>query len=139
MTAEGKIAGILMETSPAPSGGFWFALGIGVNLASAPDQIDQRAAALPSPVAAPLFLSALSLRLAMHAAPLDRGSFVELRRAWLSRAVGLGGRVTTLQGDRYVEGRFVDLAEDGALVIETNAGMSRISAGDVLFAPARQA
>ena len=64
---------------------------------------------------------------------LARNAFLG-ETAWLDRARGLGETLQIRQGEGNVSGRFLDLDLDGALVLETETGVRRITAGDVYFA-----
>src|SRR5690606_15594738 len=46
MLAGAKAAGILVESGARPEGGLWLAVGVGVNLVSAPGGLERPAAAL---------------------------------------------------------------------------------------------
>lgn len=134
MLGGAKLAGILLERE-----GDAIVVGIGVNLARAPDLPDRRTVALANLGPAPdrdLFAAGL-------AAAFDR----ELER-W--RTYGLGPVVrrwesvahpqdTLLEvhppGEGMIKGAFAGLAPDGALLLRLADGSSRaIHAGDVMLA-----
>ncbi len=131
----GKVAGILMETESAPSGAVhWVVLGLGVNLVSAPVGLPYRAVAVsefgpasdcPAMVAAVLRQVDVLWRLWVAE------GFAPIRERWRLLGHRPGDRLTVRQGDGVVEGAFVDLDGDGALLLETAAGSIRILAGDV--------
>jgi len=54
-----------------------------------------------------------------------------VRAAWLNRAGGIGEAVRVRLETLTLEGRFLDLDQDGALVIETGGHQRRIAAGEV--------
>ena len=54
-----------------------------------------------------------------------------MRAAWLARASGLGERVRVRLERDMLFGRFLDLDDDGALVLEGEDGRRRIAAGEV--------
>ncbi|KJS40244.1 MAG: hypothetical protein VR70_06345 [Rhodospirillaceae bacterium BRH_c57] len=131
-----KVSGILLETD-GPS----IILGIGVNVAWAPDAIQTtypatslkfEGAVVPPEELAKAFLRHLQSCVAQWH---FRG-FEVFRAAWLERAQGLGqGIVARLQSGEDVQGIFVDLDVDGALVVDVaGAGRRRILAGDIFFA-----
>jgi len=135
-----KAAGILVDSGSFPGGDAWFALGFGVNLAAAPEAIDQPTASLrsalpPDAVApAPLeFLARLRPRLDAWLTRLERDGFDSLRRAWLARAHRLGELAQVSTGDAKVEGRIVGLSPRGELELETAAGKRLIAAGEILI------
>lgn len=110
-------------------------MGIGINLMDAPRLPDRRTCALsefiadvpPPQLAARQVGAHVERRLADY---LQHG-FGPVRDAWLKVASGLGERVAIHTGSEVIEGRFVALAERGALVLETSAGRRTFDAGDV--------
>ena len=141
-----KISGLLIDCGGLKSGGHWFALGIGVNLAAAPEGLDQPTAslraALPPDAPAPAprdFLVRLATRLAFWTDKLEREGFEPVRGAWLMRAAGLGERVKVSLGAETLEGRFAGLTQSGELELDAADGRRLIAAGDVIFAGASHA
>ena len=65
----------------------------------------------------------------------EASGFGTIRRDWLLRAHPPGTPLRVATGGRVVVGRFVDLAEDGALVMATADGPARIFAGEVMSSP----
>lgn len=137
-----KAAGILLD-SGTQGGVTWAALAFGVNLAAAPENLDQPAVALrqvlppDAPTPAPeSFLAAVRPRLQALVAQLGVDGFEPLRQAWLSRAHGLGRTVRVAQGEQMVEGRLAGLSPRGELELETPEGRRLIAAGDVYFSNA---
>ena len=141
LIAGGKVAGILMETESAPSGGVaWLVMGLGVNVESAPVGLPYRAVALAeygSSLDCAAMVAAVLTRLdVLWRLWLDDG-FAPIRARWRALGHRPGDRLSVRQGDGSIEGAFVDLDGDGALVIETATGPIRIMAGDVFpVAPA---
>ena len=140
LLGRAKLSGVLIE-SGRKDGGMWLAIGIGVNLMSAPVGLDYPAAALGEHlrpgVAAPMPEAALErLRdaFADWAALWSREGFEPLRRQWAEAAVGLGERCVARLGERTLEGVAEGLDADGALVLRLDSGrLERITAGDVFF------
>lgn len=140
-----KAAGILLESGNARDGAVWLAIGMGLNVASAPEDAGQPVAALSD--AAPGALpsldqieTVLKRRLAFWAGMLERDGFGPLREAWLARAHGLGGPAVARLGAETVEGVAKDLSPEGALVLELPDARTRlISAGEVVFGAATAA
>ena len=133
-----KIAGILLEARSASSGLVdWVVLGIGINVVAAPDGTPYpatciaRLAVTPPPVGEVLEL--LATALASWLDIWDRRGFSPIRTAWLDRARGLGETLQIRRGEATLSGRFLDLDLDGALILETDSGVRRITAGDVYF------
>jgi BirA family biotin operon repressor/biotin-[acetyl-CoA-carboxylase] ligase len=128
-----KLSGILLESSAMPGGGAWFALGIGINLAAAPQGLDQATAGLNRAMTPEEGAQRLMARLVHWGDRLEAEGFEPLRQAWLSQAHGLGEAVNAAAGAGRVEGAFVDLDADGALLLDTPTGRMRITAGEVFF------
>ncbi|OLF73049.1 biotin--protein ligase [Maricaulis sp. W15] len=137
LTGGRKVAGILLESGPAPGGGLWLAVGIGINLAEAPDDAERPATALarhgrtlaPDDALVTLIDAFERERQAWHLA-----GFGPIRDRWLTRAHGLGERCEARLEGETVKGVFADLGPDGALRLDLVGGGRRyISAGDVFF------
>lgn len=138
-----KASGIMLDSGSLGDGGVWAALAFGVNLAVAPDNLDQQTtslrALLPPYAAAPeplTFLASVRAKLEAWTARLDREGFEPLRQAWLARAHGLGQQARVVQGDQTIEGRIAGLTSRGELELDTQAGRRLIAAGDVFLSNA---
>ena len=136
LARRAKLAGILLESEMAAGGGLDFVIiGVGVNLASAPRDLEYPATSLadqgfPGITPASL-LSAFAEHFARWAERWRAEGFAPMRAAWLSRAGGIGEAVRVRLERLTLEGRFLDLDQDGALVIETGGDRRRIAAGEV--------
>ncbi len=142
LIAGDKAAGILIESGRRQDGGLWLAIGVGVNLASAPEGLEYPATSLaahlgpgvagpPSPEAA---LTILSEAFAQWLGVWDRDGFEPLRAEWARCAHGLGARCLARVGDREISGVALEMDADGALVLRLDSGeLQRITAGDVFF------
>ena len=141
LLSGGKLAGILLE---AVNGGA-LAIGIGVNLASAPDPDSLEPGAVP-PVSlrGATGLAVAPEDLLDHLAPALAGwedrladeGFAPLRAAWLARAIRLGETITARLPDRTLTGRFETIDPTGALVLGTAEGRVILPAAEVTFAGA---
>lgn len=135
-----KASGIMLDSGPLDGGGAWAALAFGVNLAVAPENLDQPTTSLrallppdalaPAPLA---FLAGLIPKLAGWSARIEAEGFEPLRAAWLARAHGLGQSARVVQGAATLEGRIVGLSPRGELELDTESGRRLIAAGDVLL------
>lgn len=134
-----KISGILLESGSLGAGRTWMAIGIGVNIASAPTDVEQPIAALSSfangkPITVDAVEQLLRRRLGFWAGRLEREGFAPIREAWLARAHGMGASATARLGQEEVTGIIRGLGEDGALQLELPDGRTRlITAGEVFF------
>lgn len=132
----GKVAGILLESASGRVGIDWLAIGIGVNLAQAPE--DVRDAAFP-PVALDIapdpegFLTRLAGHYATEESILEQLGFEPIRKKWLRHAARLGEQITARRPEGDVTGRFVTVDEAGHLVLEIAGGQARIAAADIYF------
>ena len=130
-----KISGILIETGENASGR-WVAAGIGINVAYAPDGLDQETVSIAdlrgdTLVDAQMALEALRAAFAVRLAEAI-ADFAATRASWLARADGLGEQISVRCDDMRVEGIFKDMDADGALLLELDNGDLRtIRTGDV--------
>lgn len=140
-----KASGILVESGPHASGGLWLAVGIGVNLAHAPDEVERPAASLAGhlrgDVAYPPGVEAATEVLAdAFAVWWDRWEmlgFQPVLDAWIARCGGLHGPATARLGHETISGVADGVEADGALRLKLPDGTLRlISAGDVFFGEA---
>ena len=138
-----KAAGVLIDCASLDGGeGCWFALGVGLNLASAPAGLDQPTAplgaALGAPPAPEQAFAALRRHLAAWADRLVREGFAALHEPWRQHAAGLGEMIAVDCNGARTAGRFVDLSETGELVFLPAGARDpiRIAAGDIYLPPA---
>lgn len=137
-----KVAGILLESGLAPAGGLWLAIGIGVNLAATPGDIERPAISLKQAGATLEREAGLALLAEAFEREFQlwmRLGFGAIRDRWLSRAHGLGARCVVRLAQETLEGQFGDLGPDGALRLDLASGQHRyISAGEVFFPAAQE-
>lgn len=135
LAGGGKIAGILLELLKA-DGASLISLGAGVNIVSKPEGVQYPAARLldfveaaPAPEA---FVQRLDAAFEGWRARWRRAGFAPIRAAWLDRAAGLGEFLRVQLPAGTTEGRFLDLDQSGALVLDCGGERRLISAGAVL-------
>ena len=145
LLAGEKACGVLVESGVHPAGGLWLAVGIGINLASAPGGTERPATALArhvrGDVKAPPTVETAAARLAeTFATWLERWEtlgFEPVLDAWRARTPGLDGAAVARLGHETISGRAEGVAPDGALKLRLADGTLRlISAGDVFFGEA---
>ena len=139
-----KLAGILLEAETLPSGRRCVVIGVGVNVAAAPEGLPYPATCLRQcahGASAAAVFEALSDSLAEAIAVWDRGrGFAAIRARWLGAAAGIGAPVSVRTGRETVQGIFETIDEAGRLVVETDDGMRRtVTAGEVHFGTAATA
>ncbi len=138
----GKLAGILLESAGSGGDVGYLAIGVGVNLASAPPMSEVELGAVrPVSLAEEIGVrvtpeDALSL-LAHHFDRYERQmrdfGFEPIRTAWLARAARLGEVITARTGAAETRGTFRTVDSDGNLVLETAKGSVTIPAADIYF------
>jgi BirA family biotin operon repressor/biotin-[acetyl-CoA-carboxylase] ligase len=116
-----KLGGILVEAS-----GDRVTVGCGVNLwwSAPPDRFTAVYEADPGPTVARVLAEAWTARLVAH---LARGPEAWPREEYLAATETLGKPIVWDGG----EGTAVDIASNGALVVETSEGVVTINAGDI--------
>lgn len=137
-----KASGILLESNIRDTKLTWLAIGLGLNLASHPDDTPYPATDIAAITdKAPTNLQALEV-LAAAFDTLYRqwrmGSFATILQAWRLVAHGLGGPMVARLESNEIEGIFLDIDDSGALLLKDGEGETHvIEAGDVFF-PAKQ-
>ena len=130
-----KLAGILLESGTDSTGG-WLAVGIGINLAAAPEGTEFPATALAEFAGAPSPDNALALLAVRFAHWYDAwmsGGFETLRAAWLARAGGLGLPIRARLPHETRHGVFEGIDSTGALLLNEQGRIHTIAAGEVFF------
>ena len=134
-----KAVGILVESGTRADGRLWLAVGVGVNLAHAPEGLERPATSFaehmagkpPEPRAA---LEVLAARFEAWRQTWTTHGFAPVARAWTLRAMGLGEPCEARLPNRTLKGVAEGLDNDGALRLRLDDGsLERITAGDVFF------
>lgn len=128
-----KLAGILTESHGTGGTIDWVVLGIGVNLAHAPDLPDRRTAKLPAAPDAEDFARALLERLGHWLNVLEVEGFAPIRAAWRTHAQPVGSAMTLKLGGTEHEGAFAGLGDDGGLRLDIGGTIRNFTAGEVLL------
>ena len=115
----------------------WLVLGIGVNLAAAPALPDRPTAMLGGGEAPEAFAARLLARLDHWCRVQAAQGFAPVRAAWEAAGPRRGTALTVRLGEGSIAGRYAALAEDGSLLLETEQGLRRITAGEVAAMEAR--
>lgn len=138
----GKLSGILLESAGSGGQVSTLVIGIGVNLAAAPDagQVEVQATRPVSLkgetgliVMPEEFLDALAAAFDHWSRQLRQAGFAPIRSAWLARAAKLGETITARTGGSETVGRFDGIDESGALILTTPRGRTAIPAADIFF------
>ena len=132
---EKKVAGILLE-SEASGAEFpaWVIVGLGVNVAHFPHDATYPATSLSAEhwtVTVEDTLVAFARSFQRWANIWVEEGFEKVRHTWLNRAIGKGKIIEVILGTETLIGKFKDLDEDGALIVENDGMEQRITAGDI--------
>lgn len=139
-----KIAGILLESEADMPGMIRVVIGIGVNVAHAPDGLPYRATSL-SMLGSRVLASQVFTELAAAWVELyqvwDEGrGFNPIRDEWLGRAAGLGEPISVVLNSSVLTGAFETIDNTGRLLLRASDGtIHPVTAGEVHFGPARTA
>lgn len=132
LVAGRKASGILLESE---TGSGWLVLGVGLNVAHAPEGTETPATSLSAAGATEATVEAVLERFArgflLWANRWVEDGFAPIRAAWLRRAQGLGEAIEVRLPHERLRGTFADLDDSGALVLETAAGRRLVAAGEV--------
>jgi len=130
-----KLSGILTEAGPLDDG-CWVAVGIGINVSEVPKNLDQKASSLAElrgndAVTPDIALSELKSAFQKRMSECAQ-DFESTRRAWLSRAEGLGETISVKRGNDRITGVFEGLGANGELLLrQSDKELIIITAGDV--------
>jgi BirA family transcriptional regulator, biotin operon repressor / biotin---[acetyl-CoA-carboxylase] ligase len=135
-----KCAGILVEGIGLAGRRTGYAIGVGVNCAHAPGEVDYATSCLTGASGRAVGAGELFERL------VDRfdealvvwregQAFDRIRAAWLDRAHSLGQRVVIESGAVRREGVFEGIDAGGRLLMRSERGVESIEAADLSFAP----
>lgn len=138
-----KAAGILTELEAEADRVRFVVLGIGVNLNAGrddlPPELRDKATSLARECGRPVdragFTARLLERLDADYDELLAAGFTGLRRRYEERHA-LTGRWVAVEGARRIEGEVRGIDADGALLVETTAGVERVLSGEVTLAGA---
>jgi BirA family biotin operon repressor/biotin-[acetyl-CoA-carboxylase] ligase len=128
-----------VESGARADGRLWLAVGIGVNLARAPSDVERPATAFAEHMAgpAPLAVDAMTILARAFQAWRDvweREGFPAIAAAWTGCAYGLGRPCEARLASGVVAGIAEGLDADGSLRVRLESGeTARITAGDVFF------
>jgi BirA family biotin operon repressor/biotin-[acetyl-CoA-carboxylase] ligase len=130
LVREGKVGGVLLESSVAEDRLRYMVVGVGVNL-EAPSEVEGSAGL--GDVAMRDLLAAFLVRFYRTYRTADASGFAErVRGEWLPVSSTIGSLVeaTMVSGERLV-GRAVGVDDFGGLLLSTDAGEARVAFGEV--------
>ncbi len=125
-----KLCGILLETHQDASLKNHLLMGIGINLISHPELAVYPATSIAAESGRVLkaedVIGRLAAKLQQMVASWEQAGFAPYRLAWLQKAAFKGQKITvsgqTDKDDAPIGGIFLDLRDDGALLLQTESG-----------------
>ena len=131
-----KIAGILLEAETnALARPAFLVVGVGVNLTSSPKQAEYPATSLAEEGRGKLSPARMLAEFCRCFAGWERcwreEGFAAVRKAWLANAASHGELIRVRLERETLYGRFLDIDEEGTLLLECPGGCHHISAGEV--------
>lgn len=133
-----KTAGLLLE-GESRAGRFAVTIGMGVNVASRPDDTPYPATFLKAEDQAASIEALLAALSDAWVARFDAwslpGGFGPARAAWLERAAFLGETITLRLAEGPLSGRFLGLDASGRLELDVAGARHLVDAGDLYFGP----
>ena len=132
-----KLAGILVDSAADAEGQLrYVVIGIGVNLAVAPERPDRSTACLAELTAPPApedFAERLLGRITRWRGVRLVEGFGPVRTAWHARSQELGSHIAIKHGEGVVGGRYAGLGEDGSLLLQAGGRVRAFTTGEVLL------
>jgi BirA family biotin operon repressor/biotin-[acetyl-CoA-carboxylase] ligase len=137
LAGDAKIAGILLEADTERTGALaWVSVGIGVNVVQAPPVEGRTSAALADlveDVNALQLRAKLLERLTGNYALWQQQGMTPVVSGWTRHALEPGTRILVKPGRSLLEGRYVGVDSDGALLVDVG-DVIRVTTGEVLLA-----
>jgi BirA family biotin operon repressor/biotin-[acetyl-CoA-carboxylase] ligase len=132
-----KIAGILLESeATTPEGLAFLIIGVGVNLSTSPSDTDYPATSVAEECAVGVTPEAMLAEFVDHFQLWEKRwreeGFAPVRAAWRAAAASPGEPIRVRLETNVLHGRFLDIDEQGALLLETAGQHRRISAGEIV-------
>jgi BirA family biotin operon repressor/biotin-[acetyl-CoA-carboxylase] ligase len=131
-----KTAGILLESELGESEALTFVVvGVGINLLSSPRDTEFPATSVAEEGLGTVSPSAALEGFARHFQTWTERwreeGFGPIRTAWRARAMALGEPILVRLEPATLHGRFIDIDQHGALLLESAGELRRITAGEV--------
>jgi BirA family transcriptional regulator, biotin operon repressor / biotin---[acetyl-CoA-carboxylase] ligase len=135
MCGARKLGGILVETETAPSGARFAAIGIGINVARAPDDLPATSlAAEGAATTADDLAAAVAAAVVRWHARWQSQGFAPVRANWLAAAQGLGRPMIARTEGGETRGVFAGIDGTGRLVLERDGAARHIAAAEIVAA-----
>ena len=131
-----KVGGILCELKISDKAVVLVGIGINVEQESFPDEIADTATSLALQgitVDKESIAAEVLNQLETATEIFNENGFSQIRPLWLELNCTLGREVTVNTPAGQLKGKAIDLDESGALLVETDGGIERVTTGDVLL------
>ena len=131
-----KLAGVLLELETTAEKADFVVLGVGVNLGASPIDTEYPATSVAGEglgaIPPELMLENFAVHFQFWEARWRREGFAPVRAAWLAAAATSRGEPIRVRLDSTIlQGRFLDLDESGALLLDSAGEHRYIAAGEV--------
>jgi BirA family biotin operon repressor/biotin-[acetyl-CoA-carboxylase] ligase len=129
-----KIAGILLESDISADGIInALIIGIGVNLASAPEGAVCVNDLTGDTISSSELLNQFVKQLNTQMLYIEERGFAPIRQKWLDNAYGMGMIIKIRLPHETFHGKFIGLDEEGALLVNVDGRPRKVYSGDVFF------
>lgn len=133
-----KLGGILCEMPASPAGKSLI-IGIGINVRfqekDLPDDLKNRMVWLEKitsqPVDPNLVVAEIANQLEAIYDELLQGRAKNIMDEWREHSITLGKEIVASAGERTIQGKAIDIAPGGALIVDTGAGNVELHAGEI--------
>ncbi len=137
LVGDRKLCGILVEGRMEADRVHYMLVGVGINVNNEiPRHLRSRATSLKEVLGTPVpripILAAVLTKFAGVYASLKRGKRKEVLLKWKELSSTLGKDVKVITPEEVIEGRAVDVGDDGSLIIKTGGAFRKVYAGDVI-------
>ncbi len=137
LVGDKKISGILLETAgQGAESSSHVIIGIGINVIHHPDNPQYPATNLKDEggtLELEMIMERLAEAMAHWTSLWKKQGFTPICQAWKDKAQGLGQDIIVRLPEEELQGRFVDLGDNGALILEFGGEKRHITAGDIFF------
>jgi BirA family biotin operon repressor/biotin-[acetyl-CoA-carboxylase] ligase len=133
-----KLAGMLLESEMTnPDKLAFLILGVGINLASSPRLAEYPATSLSEEglgeIPSVVMLEEFCGRFHFWQKRWTKEGFAPVRAVWLTRAASHRELIEVRLKTGTLHGRFLDIDDEGALLLEDTTGQHRVTAGEVFL------
>lgn len=127
-----KLGGVLIDAATDDRGGLaWLVIGMGINLAHAPEGIGRPTASLEGRITPETLAPLILERIAHWRRVRILEGFSEMRAAWLQHALPKGTVMQIRIRRGVVSGTFEGIGEDGRLLLHTGERVQGFSTGEI--------